>query len=113
MQRAKTFFFLVLAHLGLTLGAVYLALYAFAAGLSGRGAVLTDAAGRLAETVLWALGSPVLTAAWAVAPGFWSTGQLVAVAALNSTVWVSAAVVLARWFHPRRPRLVSGLHPPG
>lgn len=111
MQRAKTFFFLVVAHLGLTLGAVHLALYAFAAGLPGRGAALTDAAGHLAEIALWALGSPVLTATWAAAPGFWSTGQLVAIAALNSTVWVGSAAVLARWFHPRRPRLVSGLHP--
>lgn len=112
MQRAKTFLFLVVVHLGLTLGAVHLAVNAFAAGLSGQGAVLADAAGHLAETALWALGSPVLTATWMVAPGFWSTGQLVALAALNSTAWVGAAVVLARWFHPRRPRLVSGLHPP-
>lgn len=111
MQRAKTFFILVAVHLALTVGAVWLALYAFVAGVSGARAQWLDALGNAAEAAVWMLGAPLLVAAWLADPGFWSTGRFLAVAALNSTVWVGSAVLLARWLHPGRPRLLTGVVP--
>ncbi|HEX8274043.1 MAG TPA: hypothetical protein VF615_15505 [Longimicrobiaceae bacterium] len=102
MRRLALLALLALAHLSATVFFFWLNLWLLFRALNSR--PLPAVVDRAAEAVSWALGFPLLTAAYLAEVNLLGTWRLLGLMALNSAVWVAAGVLARRAWTRRRAR---------